>query len=610
VRARLFWKLGLTYFALLLGALLAIDLYSSRALRREYIRSAGDQLAFLTNIAQARPPDFNDSSARLAWTEWMARQSGARITVADSTARVLADSAPDPQSVENLSNQPEIEQALVLGTGQSVRHSAALNRDLLYRAVRYQPPAGPPVVVRMALPLAQTDSSLAELQRRFAAASLFILIVGSVTSIVFFRMFATRVERLKDFSRRLAQGDFRPLPAESPRDELGELAGALNETAAWMDGTIRSLSGERNRSSAILRSMVEGVAVIDAQERLVFSNRAFSEILNLDSASIEGDGGPLIEVVRNSELLGLIRRALLGEEGLQSDIAMGFIQQRSFSITAAPVKALEANLGAGSGGGPGSGYESGRHAEEKPSGAVVVLHDVTELRRLERVRQDFVANVSHEFKTPLTAIQGFAETLLAGALEDPQNNRRFLEIIRDQATRLARLTDDLLKLARIEAGKLELEFLSVRPIELIERCAETSLLKSSRKQITLEMAVPPGLPAMRGDASVLRDVLQNLLDNAIQYTPPGGSIRVSATASAREAVITVGDTGIGIPLAEQERIFERFYRVDAARSREAGGTGLGLSIAKHIVEAHGGRLWVESEVGRGSRFSFSSPAAS
>ena len=609
MRARLFWKLGLTYLALLLGALLAVELYSSRALRREYIRSRGDQLAFLTHIAQARPPHFSDTSELLAWTESMA-QSGARITVTDSTARVLADSAPDPPSSENPSNQPEIAEALAQGTGESVRHSARLDRDVVYRAVRYQPPAGPPVVIRMALPLAQMDSSPTELQRRLVVASLVILIVGSAATFAFFRIFAKRVERLKDFSRRLAQGDFRPLPAEGPRDELGELTGALNETAAWMDGTIRSLSGERNRSSAILRSMVEGVAVIDAQERLVFSNRAFSEILNLDSASIEGERGPLIEVVRNSELLGLIRRALLGEEGLQSDIATGIIQQRSFSITAAPVKALEASLVAGGGSGPGSGYEGGRHGEEKPSGAVVVLHDVTELRRLERVRQDFVANVSHEFKTPLTAIQGFAETLLAGALEDPRNNRRFLEIIRDHTTRLARLTDDLLKLARIEAGKLELEFLSVRPIELVERCAETSLLKASRKQIVLEIDVPPGLPNMRGDAGLLRDVLQNLLDNAIQYTPPGGSIRLSATAGVREAVITVGDTGIGIPLAEQERIFERFYRVDAARSREAGGTGLGLSIAKHIVEAHGGRLWVESEVGRGSQFSFSIPAAS
>ena len=430
------------------------------------------------------------------------------------------------------------------------------------------------------------------------AASLVVLVVGGLISLIYFRMFAARVERLKAFSRRIAEGDFRSLPSERQRDELADLAGALNETAASMDRTIRSLSGERNRSSAILRSMVEGVAVVDARERIVFSNRAFSEILSLDASVIEGR--PLIEVVRNSELLGLIRRALKGEEGLRSDIAMGIVQQRSFSVTASPVQALDS---ASANRTPAS-LANTPQSEEPRSGAVVVLHDVTELRRLERVRQDFVANVSHEFKTPLTAIQGFAETLLSGALEDPRNNRRFLEIIRDHAARLAGLTDDLLKLARIEAGKLEVEFVPVNILELVEQCAETALLQASRKQIAFETDVASGLPAIRGDASLLREVLQNLLDNAIQYTPEAGRIRVSVAVNRREAVIAVSDTGIGIPLADQERIFERFYRVDAARSREAGGTGLGLSIAKHIVEAHGGRLWVESEIGHGSKFSF------
>jgi two-component system phosphate regulon sensor histidine kinase PhoR len=434
-----------------------------------------------------------------------------------------------------------------------------------------------------------------EPRQRLLVTSVVILILGGVVSLVFSRMFAARIERLKNFSHRVAEGDFRLLPVEHTRDELDELAQTLNDTAAQMDRTIQSLSGERNRSSAILRSMVEGVAVVDAQERLVFCNRAFSEILNLDAASSEGH--PLIEVVRQAELIGLIRRALKGEEGLQSDIAMGIVQQRSFSVTAAPVKALEASAATASGNG------------EKPSGAVVVLHDVTELRRLERVRQDFVANVSHEFKTPLTAIQGFAETLLAGALDDPNNNRHFLEIIRDHAARLARLTDDLLKLARIEAGKLEVQFHPVFLVEVIEGCAATTLLKANRRQISFDVDLPPGLPAVLADASLLHDVLQNLLDNAIQYTPVGGQIHVSAKANTREAVVAVTDTGIGIPVADQERIFERFYRVDAARSREAGGTGLGLSIAKHIVEAHGGRMWVESAVGRGSKFSFSIPLA-
>ncbi|HYL69185.1 MAG TPA: ATP-binding protein [Candidatus Limnocylindria bacterium] len=594
MRARLFWKLGLTYIALLLGVLVTVDLYSARVLRREYLRSAKEKLASLLKLAQARPPHLEDPAQLQYWAEYMA-QSGARVTVIDNDGNVLAESARDPETLENHLNRPEVQQALSTGTGESVRHSKTVDLDLVYRAVLYQQSGRSPVIIRMALPLGEIDSSLAELRGKLLLASLVILAIGTVASLGFSQMFATRVQRLKDFSRRVAEGDFRPLLAEEPRDELADLGEALNETAKHLDLEIRLLSSERNRSSAILRSMVEGVAVIDAQERLVFCNRAFSEILNLDSASTEGR--PLIELVRISELLTLIRRALKGEEGLQNDIAMGIVQQRSFVVTAAPVNALDA--------GPGS---SGA-AAEKPSGAVVVLHDVTELRRLERVRQDFVANVSHEFKTPLTAIQGFAETLLAGALDDPNNNRRFLEIIRDHAARLARLTDDLLKLARIEAGKLELEFSSVGLTELIEGCAETTLLKASRKQIALEINIPPGLPAVRGDSSLLRDVLQNLLDNAIQYTPAGGRIQVSATAGAGEAVVTVADTGIGIPLAEQERIFERFYRVDAARSREAGGTGLGLSIAKHIVEAHGGRLWVESTVGSGSQFSFSIPVA-
>jgi two-component system phosphate regulon sensor histidine kinase PhoR len=598
VRARLFWKLGLSYLALLLGIFLAFDYYSTHVLRQDYIRAATGTLASLTNLAEARPPRVDDAAALREWTEWVGL-SGARVTLISQDGVVLADSAHDPETMENHAARPEIQQAFASGEGESVRHSATIGVDLVYRAVRYQPASGPPVVIRMALPLAQINASVAEMQQRLLGASLLILAIAAVISLASFRIFAARVERLKRFSRRLAEGDFRPLPAERPRDELSDLTDAMNETAAAMDRTIRSLSGERNRSSAILRSMVEGVAVVDAQERIVFSNRAFSEILNLDAAAIEGR--PLIEVIRNTGLLGLIRRALNGEEGLQTDIAMGIVQQRTFAITATPVQALEASV---------TGAIVAPPVPERPSGAVVVLHDVTELRRLERVRQDFVANVSHEFKTPLTAIQGFAETLLAGAMEDSRSNRRFLEIIRDHAVRLARLTNDLLKLARIEAGKLEVEFFPVQLLEVIERSAETTLLKASRKQIAIEVDVPPDLPMVRGDASLLRDVLQNLIDNAIQYTSEGGRIEVSASVGPREVVVCVADTGIGIPLADQERIFERFYRVDAARSREAGGTGLGLSIAKHIVEAHGGRLWVESEVGRGSKFFFSVPLAS
>ena len=595
MRARLFWKLGFVYLGLLLIVLIAVGLYSSYVLRRDYIRSAENHLASLLTLAEARPPAFDDPVEVRAWTDWIAR-TGARVTVIDSAGKVLADSSHDAETSENHLAQPEVEQALATGSASSVRRSTTEKTFLIYYAGKYRLPNGSPVVIRMSLPLSEVDALADELQRKVLGASVLILLIGGLLSLAYFRNLAGRIERLRHFAHQIAEGDFRPLPSEEPRDELSDLASALNETAGRMDRSFQSLSRERNRSGAILRSMVEGVAVIDAQERLVFFNRAFSESLNLHPADVEGR--PVIEAVRNSDLVALIRRALRGEEGLRADISVGIIQQRTFSVSAAPVRALEAPSSAP----PSAPADSTRG---QLSGAVVVLHDVTELRHLERVRQDFVANVSHEFKTPLTAIQGFAETLLSGALEDPDHNRRFLEIIRDHAARLAALTNDLLKLARIEAGKLEVDLGPVNLLEVIERCAEVTFVKASQKQIAFETDVPPGLHAVRGDASLLRDVLQNLLDNAVQYTPAGGRIKVIATAAEREVIVTVEDTGIGIPVVDQERIFERFYRVDAGRSRKAGGTGLGLSIAKHIVEVHGGHLRVESEVGHGSRFSFS-----
>jgi two-component system phosphate regulon sensor histidine kinase PhoR len=238
---------------------------------------------------------------------------------------------------------------------------------------------------------------------------------------------------------------------------------------------------------------------------------------------------------------------------------------------------------------------------------VIVLHDITDLRKLERVRRDFVANVSHEFRTPLTAIQGFAETLIGGAIDDPQNRGRFLAIILEHSRRLARLTEDLLRLSQMDAEQLELEIRAVSVPQLIESCYETAQRRAGEKGLTLSLNLPSQIPDVLADNRRLQEVLQNLLDNAIQYTLPGGKIMLSAETRGDDVIVTVADTGIGIPQADQPRIFERFYRVDVARSREAGGTGLGLSISKHLVEAQGGRIWVESEVGVGSKFHFSIP---
>jgi two-component system phosphate regulon sensor histidine kinase PhoR len=429
-----------------------------------------------------------------------------------------------------------------------------------------------------------TSDVAAAVRHSLWLAALGILAITAAVSFTFSLLFSSRINQVKRFAQRAAAGDFTPLQRRAARDELADLADAVGGMVVQLGQTIHTLTDERNRSAAILGSMVEGVAVVGGDERILYCNQAFEQILELPQGSSQGK--KLVEGLRQAELVTAVRQVLPGGDEVTGEVEVGTVRRRSFSVTAAPVRAAGA------------------------SSAVLVLHDITELRRLERVRRDFVANVSHEFKTPLTAIQGFAETLLGGALDDKANRKRFMEIIREHAQRLARLTDDLLKLSRIEAGRLDLESGPVSVAGLVNGCVETARLKAESKGVRITVELPKGLPPVRGDAVQLGEVLQNLVDNALQYTPAGGQIDVTAYSNGNEVIFTVADTGIGIPESDLERIFERFYRVDAARAREAGGTGLGLSIARHIVDAHGGRIWVESAVGQGSRFRFSIDSAS
>ena len=583
-----FWRSNLAILVLLFIVLAAGDLYSWRAVRNQAQEAGFEELAALASFARSHSSDVNDPPALHRWIAEIAA-SGAQVALIRSDGERLAGSASDSSiGVKD----PELQQALSSGQGRAMRHSNSLDRDVLYYAVSLpalssqtstpSPATSPTYVLRLSRPLADVDQQFAAMRR--PVWTLFLVLFASAITLALLDLRSTsrRIRSLKEFAARTAAGDFRPVIAAPGGDALEELAVALNQSAARLNAGISVLTDERNRSAAILSSMIEGVAVISGDERILFSNAAFSRILGLDDVR-QIEGRPLLEVARQSDLLAAIRMALSGQEQVTSEIVVGTVRPRSFAVTAAPVQA------------------------SSHKGAVLVLHEITDLRRLERVRQDFVANVSHEFRTPLTAIQGFAETLLSGALDDPANRRRFVEIIREHATRLARLTEDLLKLSRIEAGQLKLEFRPVSVMQLIESCVETAHFKAVPRQLALSVHLPDELPAVRGDSNSLQEVLQNLLDNALQYTPAGGKIDVSASCSDGRVIVTVADTGIGIPQVEQERIFERFYRVDAARSREAGGTGLGLSIARHIMEAHGGRLWVESAVGEGSRFHFSIP---
>jgi len=590
VRRKFFWKLAFTFLALLSGALLAVDFLAERALRASYENDTYRELQSLVRLIRVHPLPITSLPAQTpdeisVLHGWVANaaKSGARVTVIASDGRVLADSESETGTMENHGGRDEVQSAFQTGEGRAIRESVSVKRPLIYYAVRESLPDGTPIVLRLALPVEGIDESLGQFRTSLWLWSLLIFLIAGAVALLMSRTYADRVERLREFSLRVAEGDFRPLSADGTGDTLEALGASLNQTAGRLDRTIRTLTEERNLSSAILGSMVEGVAVVNAAERLVFTNPGFASILGLDVPPVAGSS--LLEVVRQTELIGAVRQVLSGEPRVESEISTGTLRQHFFAATVASVRAGET------------------------SGAVIVLHDITELRKLERIRRDFVANVSHEFRTPLTAIQGFAETLIAGALDDPQNRGRFLNIILEHARRLARLTEDLLKLSQMDADRLELEISPVKVSQLVESCYETARHRAAEKELTLTLApgLSQNLPDVAGDARRLQEVLQNLLDNAIQYTLPGGKIILNAELKNHNVVFTVSDTGIGIPTADQPRIFERFYRVDAARSREAGGTGLGLAIAKHLIEVHGGRIWVESEVGAGSRFHFSVP---
>jgi two-component system phosphate regulon sensor histidine kinase PhoR len=485
------------------------------------------------------------------------------------------------------SNRPEFKQALQQGAGQSVRFSRTLGRNLLYVAYRVSRPGAADLILRLALPLQEVAGEFRPVQRELLLISLSAFLLALAMGYVLTRSVAGRIEKIREFSENLAQGDFSARIREASSDELGNLAQSLNETADELQRTVNELRGERDRIHAILESMQAGVLATDAEGRVTTINRALTRDLG-----IKADGSlqrKLLEVVRDVELKKILDQALEQNTQITATVEMTLESPRTFEVVAIPI----------------------REGSARPRGVVAVLHDITKLLRLEKVRKDFVANVSHELRTPLTSIRGFAETLLEGALEDKKNNRRFVEIIRNHAVQLSNLTSDLLTLAAMESSDsmpLKLERLELKPI--LEEAVETLRSLARGKQQELAFEIDEGLPSLRGDREKLRQIFLNLLDNAIKFTGEGGQISVQATVPAESAMleIHVKDNGIGIPSTDLPRIFERFYRVDKARSREQGGTGLGLAIVKHIVEAHKGRVAVSSTLGQGSDFSVILPS--
>ena len=575
-RLRLFWKLGLSFLLLLLLALGAVYLYTASIWEESLPGFIYQRMDALLQLAESQPPDLEDREALLAWVEWIGR-SGTRVTLIASDGTVLADSEENPVLTTKLGDRPEVRAAFATGHAREGRIGES---NFLYLAARVPWGPDPPVVLRLAQEIEPARREMADIRTPLATVSIAVLVVGGLISLVVSRDFSNRIEKLKAFSRRVSEGDFSPSLVVPGQDELAQLQSSLNQTVERLAHSVHLLEKEKNQSAAILATMSEGLAVVDPEQRILYSNQAFQRALQPEGDPLS-EGRRLIEVTRLGEILEMVQDVLRDGQQREASILAGGSTARHFLVR---VESLQ------------------------ETGAVLVVLDITEIRRLERARTDFVANVSHELRTPLTAIQGFAETLLQGAVEDPKHNRRFVEILRDHAIRLARLSEDLLKLSRIEEGKLGLELGPVAVGKVITQCCETVRLKLIEKRLHLTVESEEPTLYARADCDALGDVLRNLLDNAVQYTPREGHVTVRASEASGRVRIAVADDGIGIPFTSHDRVFERFYRVDPARSREVGGTGLGLSISKHLVESMGGEISLTSEVGKGSTFVVELPA--
>jgi two-component system phosphate regulon sensor histidine kinase PhoR len=585
VGSRLFLKMMGSYVLLLLTAVSLVDLWMAHRIRLDYVKREESRLSATVPILAEILPDVSDTEVLQHWAERQGTRNGVRITVIEASGKVLADSQSNPAQMDNHGNRPEVREALHAGTGTSVRFSSTLSQKELYVAYRVPPRNAAAVVLRVALPIQEVSAGFRPVQLELLLVSLIPFGLALMLGYFLTRSLTQRIGQIQEFSEKIAHGNLSARVKGITQDELGKLALSLNATADEMQRFVTELGEERNRVTAILEGVRAGILATDSEGRVTLMNPALARVLQLESK--DGVGKKILEIVRNVELKQVFDRVLEEKKEADATISINLATPRVFEVVAVP---LDESL-------------------PVPTGVVAVLHDITRLKELEAIRRDFVANVSHELRTPLTSIRGFAETLLEGGIEDKKNNRRFVEIIKTHAVHLSELTKELLTLATLESDGFSLNYQIWNLKALVHDVVESTKSLAAQKSQTIEMNLAEDLPDLRADHDRIRQVLVNLLDNAIKFSPEESHVFVQADLTpGKDAVaLQVRDNGIGIPSAEIPRIFERFYRVDKARSRDQGGTGLGLAIVKHIVEAHRGRIEVRSSLGQGSEFTILLP---
>ncbi len=512
------------------------------------------------------------------------KKAKCRITVIDTSGKVAADSERSSEELAQMDShigRPEIRTALSGGTGINIRRSPTLKIDMLYVAVPLHERGAITGVVRLALPLESVEKTLSSIKNTVFLGLLFAIAFSILLGLFLASETIKPINRMIHISRKFSEGDFGRRIIEVSHDEIGELAQTLNTMAQDIEDKIKEVKAQNQRFEAIFSSMVEGVLVVDRSGRIVSINPAIENIFDVKKADTERK--LLLEAIRNNDIAELIEGILKRGEPLSSEIKLVYPVSRVFQVSGTPI------------------FEG-----DNVSGCLAVIHDITEMRRLETVRSDFVANVSHELKTPLTSIKGFVETLLEGAIDDNKNGRAFLQIILDHTDRLDKLVNDLLALSHLESKEIKLQ---QKPYDISRQIDDIIMgFRSQLKkgEIEAKNEAPKNL-TVYADKDRVDQVITNLIDNAIKFNKKNGSVRIYCEESGGLIKVTVEDSGAGIPVKDIPRIFERFYRVDKARSRDLGGTGLGLSIVKHIVELHGGAAGVESVEGIGSKFWFTLP---
>lgn len=586
---RLIWQLYPSQLLITLAALLAVTWYTSSSVRTFQLQQTAGDLEARALLVRGKVNDLLAEGAIADLREFCreaGRSSSTRLTVVAADGLVLADSEADPEQMENHRARPEIVAALGGRTTPSVRFSRTSQATLMYVAIPLGEPGEVRAVLRAALPLTAINSTLADISGKIAWSGLVVALIVAWAAWLISRRISRPLEEMKLGAERFAHGDFSARIREEGAEEVAGLARAMNAMAGQLDNRLKTIGSQHSQLQAVFSSMVEGVFTVDREERILDLNQAGARLLEIDPGRARGKS--MLLAIRNSELQELTRRALASPAPVEGQFTITDVVGREKFFHAHGTR-LQDSTGEG-------------------TGALVVINDVTSLRRLENVRRDFVANVSHELKTPITSIEGFAETLQDGALEEPDEARRFVAVILQQARRLHAIVEDLLTLSRIEQeGALRMVPMQELPIlETLQAAIQACAHRSAEKKMTVLLRCPGDIRA-RINPALLEQALINLVDNAIKYSPEGSVVEVEAKEDPAAVRIRVRDQGMGIGGQDIPRIFERFYRVDKARSAKLGGTGLGLSIVKHIVQAHHGHITVESSPGKGSTFAIHLP---